>query len=70
MLAAAAACALTAGVAPAVPGTVLGAAAAVEPITAQTPAFSPDTTTVTTTCTNGLIIVLLAPYAVVPCSLS
>jgi hypothetical protein len=32
------------------------------------PAPPGDITTVTNTCTNGMVIVLLSPFAVVPCA--
>ncbi|HEY2702317.1 MAG TPA: hypothetical protein VGL20_01380 [Candidatus Dormibacteraeota bacterium] len=66
VVAAAAAGLVSAGVPP--PGPSIPASAAVTAV--RTPATGDgqggDTTTVTTTCTNGLIIVL-APWTVLPC---
>jgi hypothetical protein len=68
MAVAATAAVLSVGVPLAAPSTPAKAAVgAVDPAESQTTP-SRDTSTVTTTCTNGLIIVLASPFTVIPCA--
>jgi len=65
----AAAAALSMGVAVAGPHSPAGAAGAPGDAGAYaTPPPGSDITTITTTCTNGLVIVLLSPFSTVPCA--
>ena len=59
-----------AGIGLALAGTTIPAQAAVTPAGGDQSrtASSPDTTTVTTTCATGLMIVLVAPFASIPCA--